>query len=330
MGSIGDVMRGLAVASRLRKELPAARITWLVEPKCAPLVRLHSGINETLVFHRSSPLKGLIQLRADLRSRNFDVCLDMQRHFKSGVFSMLSGAPRRIGFNRKDAKEGNFLFNNEHIPFCGDGVNKFDHYFKFLEHLGIGVGEEKTAFLADWGSEIRGPDLNYRKSLGLVLGSSWESKDWPEGHCKHLIDRVLEVNDTGIVLLGDAASAGRADRILQTLRGERGGQCDRVLNMAGKMSLEELAGAVRALDVCAGPDSGPGHIAAAVGTPYVALFGPTSAARTAPRGREVEVLSVSVPCGPCCRRRCPGLGTVCMTRIEPEEVFARVRRYLEE
>lgn len=331
MGSIGDVVRGLAVASKLRKELPSAKITWLVEPRCAPLVSLHKGINETLVFERSTPLKGLMKLYSDLQSRKFDVCLDMQRHFKSGVFSLLSGAPRRIGFNRKDTKEGNFLFNNEHIPCYGDELNKLDHYFKFLEYLGIaGPDEEISGFLPDWGTEIQGPELNYRRNLGLVLSSSWESKDWPESHYKQLIDRVLEVKDTGIVLLGDAASAGLAGRLLQSERCDRILPCNRVLDLAGKMSLEELTGTIRALDVCAGPDSGPGHIAAAVGTPYIALFGPTSARRTAPRGRDVEVLSVTVPCGPCYRRRCPGLGKICMTRIEPEDVFERVRRYLEE
>lgn len=323
MGSIGDVVRGLALLEALRQKVPRARISWLVEPKCHSLLKMHKGIDEVLLFDRSSPLKGVLKLRHLLRERRFDVTLDLQRHLKSGFFSLLSAAPRRIGFHKKNAKEGNWLFNNERIPFFDHSLNKFCHYFKFLDYLGLGACKADP-LLSDWALEVPELELPAKRSVGLVLKSSWESKDWPEEYYKSLLEKLLRFENAGAVLLGDAVAVNIAQRLMKV--------CDekRVLNLAGKTSLEEMLGVIRRISVCVGPDSGPGHIAAALGTPYLALFGPTSPQRTAPLGQNVEVFYAKAVCAPCYKRVCPGLGQVCMTALKPDMVFERLVRYLEE
>lgn len=322
MGSVGDVVRGLALVDALRKALPKARIGWLVEPKCEILVKLHKEIDEVIVFDREKPISGLFQLYKKLNKLHFDITLDLQRHLKSGIFSWLSRAPRRIAFHRKNSKEGNWIFNNEEIPFFSNDLNKFYHYFKFLEYLGLPLTSRAEPRLSDWAQDVSKLSLPAKYNVGFVLASSWPSKNWPKAYYEELINKVLEVEDAGVVLLGDSSSLSTGKDL------EKGANSKRLLNIAGKSTLEELLGIMRKLRVCIGPDSGPGHIAAALGTAYVALFGPTSISRTAPVGNRIEVLHMELPCSPCYKRECPGLGQICMTKLTPQMVFEKLLPYI--
>ena len=136
-GSLGDVARGLCLVSHLKNNLPASRVAWLIEKKRIDLVRFHPQLDQAIVFERSRGISGVWDLYKTLRREHFDIALDLQRILKSGVFSLLSGARRRIGFHRRNAKELNWIFNNEHIPFCSEDHSKLDHYLKFTEHLGL-------------------------------------------------------------------------------------------------------------------------------------------------------------------------------------------------
>jgi ADP-heptose:LPS heptosyltransferase len=128
------------------------------------------------------------------------------------------------------------------------------------------------------------------------------------------------------VLLGDKTKSSMAERLERRAQ-EHGAQKNgtlRVWNAVGKTDLRELIALIRQATVCMGPDSGPGHIAGAVGTPYVALFGPTPVTRNVPFGSEALALSSQIGCAPCKRRVCPGLGKVCMKLIHPQAVLAKV------
>ena len=116
LGALGDVARGLTVASQLKDLEAGIHITWLIEPKCRELLRYCQDIDETIVFERGRGIGALFALRRELRQRRFDLTLDLQRHFKSGLFSRLSRASQRIGFHRRNAKELNWLFSTATIP----------------------------------------------------------------------------------------------------------------------------------------------------------------------------------------------------------------------
>ena len=137
LGSIGDVVRGLAVASALKKALPQSHISWVVEPKSYEIVKLNAAIDKIFLFQRHLGLKGFVQVIREIQSQSFDITLDLQRHLKSGVLSYLSKSARRIGFHRRDAKEFNWLFNTEQIPFLGSSTSKLDHYLSFLTHAEV-------------------------------------------------------------------------------------------------------------------------------------------------------------------------------------------------
>lgn len=326
MGALGDVVRGLSIVDRIKQHRPSARITWLVEPACKGIVSLHSGVDRIVVFNRKQWVSGFWKLVKELRAERYDITLDLQRHSKSGLFSLLSGAPRRVGFHRKDSKEGNWLCNTEFVAEQGDTLPKIEHYHLFLDAIGvppgpISVGPLSAITLSTLADDIQrdlpGP------YVGLVLGSSWQSKDWPEEGYQRLITLLL--NSTAspvplrVALLGDGSKREMGERLVSGSGGNA-----RVINFAGRTDLRSLVGLLRSAQVIVGPDSGPGHISGAVGTPHVTLFGPTPVGRNAPRGSESLTMVSAVGCAPCRKRVCPGLGGVCMRLISAEGVLERV------
>jgi heptosyltransferase-1 len=323
MGALGDVVRGMYLVNALKDSIPHAHITWLVEPASAGVLKLHPRIDDIIVFQRARGIRGVFELKKELSQRSFDVTLDLQRHSKSGLFSWLSGAPRRIGFHRRDTKEGNWVFNTEYVAPQGESLPKVQHYLTFLERLGVSAPERLSSGLegitlgglsAAWVPELRTP------YLACILGSSWDSKDWPEEGYAGLLRLMPR---TTVVLLSDKSKVEMARR-LEAVPSQA-----KILNLAGKTNLEELVAVIAGARVCVGPDSGPGHIAGAVGTPHVTLFGPTPWVRNTPRGSESLAVFSQVGCSPCKRRVCPGLGKVCMKLIAPELVMSRVEPFLQ-
>lgn len=323
MGALGDVVRGLCLVDAIKSAWPDCRITWVVEPACSGLVKLHPRIDRVVVFERKRGLAGVLALRRELRREEYDVTLDLQRHLKSGLFSRFSRAPRRIGFHRRDAKELNWLFNTERVAEHGERISKVDHYLEFLKPLGIARPERLTTGLegitlarvsADWRAELVGP------YVGVVLGSSWDTKDWPEEGYRALLEQLHTSGHRTAVLIGDSSQREMGERL------EAGAPSSvKVINLAGKTSLEHLVALLRDASVCVGPDSGPAHICGGLGTRHVTLFGPTPAVRNAPRGSEDLAIVSAVGCSPCKRRDCPGLGKLCMRLISPEAVLERIR-----
>jgi ADP-heptose:LPS heptosyltransferase len=122
LGAIGDVVRALPLANRLRAGYPNAHLAWAVEPRSAPVLAEHPALDERLVFERSGGAPSFARFLRDVRARRFDLVLDLQRHLKSGIVSWSTRAPVRIGFHRRNAKELNWLWNTHTIePVAGRG-----------------------------------------------------------------------------------------------------------------------------------------------------------------------------------------------------------------
>jgi ADP-heptose:LPS heptosyltransferase len=237
----------------------------------------------------------------------------------------MSRAPRRIGFHRKDAKEGNWLFNTEYVPARGDGNSKIDHYLSFVEQLGIKRPELLDGGLSHLTLDGVVEDLRIQLQepyVALILGSSRDSKDWPEEGYAALLEQAQLVGVRVAVLLGDKSKiemASRLEKVRSSLR---------VVNSVGKTSLKDLVGIVHGAKVCVGPDSGPAHIAGSLGVAHVTLFGPTPKERNAPRGSERLSVTSALGCSPCRRRVCPGLDKLCMRLISPGQVLDRISEVL--
>ncbi len=314
LGSLGDVARGLSITDRIKEVSPDVHITWLVEPKCREIVMLSKCIDEVLIFDRGKPLRDTYRLWRTFRKLGFNTVLDMQRHAKSGFFSWLTGAEQRVGFHRKDAKEFNWIFQTETIEAGHSSLNKFYQYQNFLHSLGITPKNNSRAELI--GSALGVGILPQGPYVFLVLGSSWPSKDWvPEGY--DLLIAELREKKVSVVLVGESSMTSLADSMSV--------KRDGVTNLVGRTTLSELVEVIRGASLGIGPDSGPGHIAAALGIRYISLFGPTSPKRVSPIGSEHLVVTASIGCSPCNRRVCPGLDKLCMRLIPVPAIMDKVR-----
>ena len=324
MGSLGDIMRALCLICHLKSQWPQSRISWLVEARWAELIRLHRQIDKIIIFRREWRVSSLWQLYKELSQQHFDITLDLQRIFKSGLFSLLSGAKRRIGVHRNNAKELNWLFNNEYIPYFDENLSKLSHYLKFTEQLGL---PEPTAL--DFGFDrfddnkmLPPAVVEIQDSfIAVVMGSSWETKDWYfEGYCR-LVQHILSFLKLDVVLLGDNSQSPAARRLSKNMDPHK------VIDLTGN-SLVEMTAVLKAAAAGVGPDSGPGHLAAAVGTPYVTLFGPTPPGRHAPYGCDHLVVQTEKDCVPCYNKRCSDRSRECMYDIKPEMVMEKLSKAL--
>ena len=313
---------------RIRRAYPDAQIAWAVEPKSEPILRAHPWLDEIIVHDRSRAPWGFIPFLMKVRAGRFDLVLDLQRHLKSGITALASGAPDRIGFASANAKEFNTLFSTRQIAAQPAMRLKLMQYQAFGDALGIAPAP------IEFGLKISDSELARAKSLlaeapaprlAVVLGSSWPSRIYfPELIAATI--RALNVSADGgpalfPVLIGGPEDAQSAAQVVRNLEGKP------VLNLAGRSTLRDLIVIFPQCAAALAPDCGPMHIAAAVGCPVVSIWGATAPERSAPWGFADFALRGEIPCHPCYLRECP-IGRECMRRIRPEDVAAAVRRAL--
>jgi heptosyltransferase-1 len=321
MGSIGDVVRALPLLGRLRRAYPHAHIAWAVEPKSAPVIDGHPWLDEMIIYNRRAPWSFPFFLYR-VRAGRFDLVLDLQRHLKSGLVAWMSGAADRIGFAAANTKEFNHWFSRRHIAPQPNMRLKLMQYQGFGDALGIAGAP------IEFGLEPREEDLHRaaaligdtnRPLLGVILGSSWESRIY---FAQPAAEAIIELNRRhGLVpmLLGAPDERRLADGVRRHL-----GRLE-VIDLAGRTRLKDLAALFHYCRAAFGPDCGPMHIAAAVGCPVVSLWGATAPERSAPWGFAELAIKARIPCHPCYLRRCP-IDRECMHRIQPGEVVGAVER----
>ena len=318
-GSIGDVTRALPLANLIHRGFPKATLTWTVEPSSLPLVEHHPAVDEVILFDRPRWWTQLGPFLRRIHTGQFDLVLDLQRHLKSGLISRWSGASHRVGFNRLDCKEFNWIFNNHHIPAVENNVSKLNHYLKFAEYLGLAPGPLEWRLSLTRGEQI-GVNRHLEKVGGafatFFVGSRWESKGWFASQILSCAKLIQEQHGLEVVLLG-----GSQDTVLANEVEVSSGPG--TTNLVGRTSLKEAVGIIAKAKVAVGPDTGLMHIAAAVGTPVVSLWGATSPSRSGPYGFEELVIQGKADCSPCYRKYCP-IGRVCMQSIDVKEIMTKI------
>ena len=305
----------------IKTNLPQSRVAWLVESKWSELVGLNRQIERIIVFQRAWRWSAVWNLFKDLRKDHYDIVLDLQRILKSGLFSLLAGARRRIGFHRRNAKEFNWIFNNEHISYYSDELPKICHYLKFTEYIGLPKPDKLEFGISSLNPSETAPQIFAQLDqpfIVVVLGTSWESKNWNEAGYAGLIQRILADRKLKIVLVGDKSRSALAAALTEKF------PTPNVIDLVGQTTVTQLAALLKAAAAGVGPDSGPGHVAAAVNTPFITLFGPTSPQRTAPFGNYRLVVEAGLSCAPCYKKRCTEHNQQCMKSIQPDEVMEKI------
>lgn len=323
LGAIGDVVCALPLAQRLRAGWPQTRVVWAVEPAAAPLLARHPAVHDVVVFRRDRGVRAFAEFLRDVRARRCEVALDLQRHAKSGATSLLSGARRRVGFHWRNSREGNRLFNTESIAPVDPFTHKLTHFQRFADHLGVPpapvrFGLAPSAEEAARAATLLAP-LGERPVAAVYVGTTWPSKHWMPGPTA-AVCAGLRARGLGVALIGGPRDTRFAAAVVAAGAGE-------LVDLVGRTGLRDVIAVMARAALAVGPDSGPMHIAAALGTPVVALFGPTTPLRTGPWGYEALVVQGDAPCAPCYQTRCP-IGRLCMEAITPEQVLARVDRAL--
>lgn len=319
LGAIGDVVNSLPLVHRLRQAWPETHIAWVIAPLAHGLVAGHPEVDEFLVVD----VKRREQWRPfarELRGRRFELVIDLQRLLKSGLITRLSGAPRRLGFDRARCKELSWLFTNERIaPNPAPGVT-VAQYLEFADHLGLPDCQ------AQWNLP-RVPWTEPAPRVCLGIGASKSANLWPVERWAELARALVEgrggapLAPERIVLGGGPQDRTAADAFLALAPAG-------IRDTVGRLSLAESAGLIAASELFVGCDTGPLHIAVAVDTPVVALFGAADPGRTGPYLRPQAVIYRPAPCSPCRKRDCFVEGHPCMTGISPELVLERIRAVL--
>jgi heptosyltransferase-1 len=315
LGAIGDVVNTLPLANRLRAGYPRARITWVIAPLAHALLAGHPCVDEFLVFDARKPASwpGFVR---ELRARRIELALDLQRLLKSGLITRASGAPTRLGFDRARCKEQSHVFTNLRIPPNPAPGVTLAQYLEFADFLGCPPQAPRwdlpfTPFAAARAGERR---------VVLNVGASWSSKLWPSSSWAELA-RLLASAGLSVHLSG-----GREDRAAAEAIGRAAGVPLR--SHAGELSLRETAGLLASAELVISGDTGPLHMAVALGRPVLALFGASDPRRTAPFGQPEAVVQNPVDCSPCRKRVCHVPGHPCMSDLSPASVFARARSLL--
>lgn len=335
--ALGDVVHALPVAATLHRRYPNIPLDWLVEEEAADLVRGHPALSGVVVSGRRRWLRQLRdptrapavlgemrRFLADLR-RGYGVVLDLQGLLKSAVYVLATGAPVRVGF--AEGREGAPWVLTHRVVAPPQPVHAVDRYLHLaaavdaaepVREFHIALPPEDVAAARLHVAACRGAPG--RPRVAVHAAARWRTKLWEVPRWRELVASLL-AEGIGVILTGSREDGAVAAAISDGLNPPP-------LSLAGRLSLKQLAALLREVDLVVTVDSGPMHIASAVGTPVVALFGPTDPLRTGPLGPG-RVLRRDLPCSPCLQRRCRIPETYrCMRDLGVAEVLQAVRDLL--
>lgn len=313
----------------LKQQFPKSEIHWWIDSALAPLLEGDPDLAGVVRFERKrwgSPRHWPEMLRsiAWLRAQRFDWVIDLQCLARSGMFAWLANGKRLVGLD--EPREGARGFYDICVRRASFHTHAVDWYLATLPALGVPVHwnfkwlperpEIAAAVKAKWP-----PDG--ARWIALQPGARWANKRWPLEYFATLTRRMAaEFPASRFAILGGRDDAPLAAELYHAAP-------DRCLNLAGQTSLPEMVEWLRRCALLVTNDTGPMHVAAALGQPVVALFGPTEPRRTGPYGQLARALRHPLPCAPCLKSRCAWAQPMeCLTALTPTMVFERVRAEL--
>jgi lipopolysaccharide heptosyltransferase II len=342
---IGDLVLSMTVVRALKRSYPEAEIDLLALPASAKVVMHDPELTEIItydpnVWRRPKALiqaknwRDVYKLRRHLRMRHYDIVVSVFGAW-AGVIAVLSGAKRRVGFGRESYPG----FMTDNVPgrhwSPGDRKHEVDYCLELAKSSGaITSPADRTPLLyVDPQARQQLEQLLIQEGVKPekpliachVSSNNGQSKRWPIPYWATLIDKLIREQDAQVILTGAPTDLSLIESVLRNMQ-------EQAINLAGKTSLPQLVALLQRADLVISGDSGPMHIAAAVGTPLIAIHGPTDPALSGPVSPTATILRSDIWCSPCYNARdtadCRFFTTQCMKNISPEQVLEVVQEKL--
>jgi lipopolysaccharide heptosyltransferase I len=342
LSAVGDVLRTLPAVKALKEYFPSSYIAWVVEEPSKTLLESQPEIDRVIFLPRKrwteemksigkvwKTFKEMGQFILELRKQKFDIVLDFHGIIKSGMISFLSGSSKRIGYDRKSSREGNFFFSNIKVKLPKEKISRYQRNFALLKGLGLEVKDFDTRL------HIPPRDKEYvesffirlnpplgRPSIAIHTGTNPNAlfKRWMPGHYAQLADRLIRELDATVIFTWGPGELESVEAIRKEMREQS------VLGPETE-SLTQLGELFKHCDLYLGGDTGPMHIASLVGTSVLVIYGPTDPVFHEPLGRHRKVRK-EVGCNPCRNRSCDELR--CLKAITVDDVFLAAKDLLRE
>lgn len=340
LSAIGDVIYTLPALNVLRRAYPAAHITWIVEEAAFPIIQGHTALDRIILSKRKTWIKDFFDPRKrtralkeactffkDIRDTRYDMVIDFHQLMKSGILVLLARADRKIGFDRGMAHmEESQIFLTEKIAPVSMEIHALKRNLMLLDAIGIPLKniEYRISITRD----------DKKNALSLVQDSGikdrfvvlnpiakWDTKLWQDNKWARLADCLIREYDIPVIFTGGPDDYSLVETILDMMEEKAG-------NLAGRTSLKSLAALYGMAKMVITTDTGPMHLAAAIETPVIALFGPTAPWRTGPFGSVHQVIRKQIPCSPCFKRRCPYGHHNCMESIHVADIRTVIETFI--
>jgi len=332
---VGDAVMSLPALREVRAKFPDAQIAILARPYVADLYR-EQGIADELIAYdtngEQAGFSGREKLVSELRKEKFDLALLLQNAFDAAWIAWRAGISQRIGYNR----DGRGILLTKRIKPPKPGEIPPHEKFYYLELLRRAGWIEQ--FPEDKEITLNIPNASKRRAaealvsagarpnalrIAVGAGASYGSaKCWPPGRFAEALNLLVSQYDSDVILFGTAAETSVSSAIVE-------GLSKPPINLTGKTTIADLPGLLSQCHLFLGNDSGAMHVAAAVGLPVVAVFGPTDSLGTAPVTPRHSVVQQKPYCSPCFLRRCP-TDHRCMTAVTPVMVEEQMKLWLAE
>lgn len=328
--SLGDVVQALPVLRLLKLRFPQARMAWWLESSLVPLLEGDPDLDQVIPFERRALAKwsGLKKLACSvqaMRSERFDWILDLQSLARSAAVSWLANGAFTVGL--EDRREGAAALHDVSIPRRSPATHAVDWYLDVLRFLQVPVHDD-FVWLPERPEIARQVALKWpvhgRDWVCLQPGARWLNKRWPLESFEMLIRELQRKRpDVGFAILGSKEDMDLGSQLAARF------DSSSVLDLTGRTSLLEMVEWLRICRVMVTNDTGPMHVAAALGKPVVGLFGPTDPRRTGPYRQLSRSLQLRLPCAPCLKSRCHhSVPLECLRGLTPSGTVERVMEVL--
>lgn len=324
---LGDVLFSTATIRNVRRNYPESYIACVIPSRCYPILKGNPYLDEVIIFDEKDRHKGILaklNFISLLKNKKFDTVFLLHRSFSRALICRLAGIEQRIGYN---TKKRSFLLTKKINMPKQDSLHRIDFYLNVIEKAGLRVEDRYLDFIFTPEEEKYVDDFLSRNKIGkddfiiaLNPGGNWVPKRWPREYWARLADKLISVIKAKVIITGSVSDLPLVKQIKEKMN-------EKPLLACGVFNIKHLGALARRVDLFITADTGPMHIANAVGArKIIAIFGPTAKEITGPYpGTNVLILQKDTGCAiPCYKVRCRD--NLCMKAVTPDDVLAQVSK----